>query len=116
MTDQPGFRGSHIFDEYADWHRAIEVMVGRAVKARQERVERVLLQALAGGKHGVLVVTSFSTGEEVAEISPQVPYGRIAYLPTWSGGLFDRALDLEPASADELRIITAYLARKLLQQ
>lgn len=114
MTDQPGL--SHIFDEHADWHRAIEEVVGRAMKARQEMIEQVMLEALAGGKHGVLVTIRSHTGEEVAEISPQVPYGRVAYLPTWSGGLFDRALDLEPASADELRIITAHLARKLLEE
>lgn len=96
-------------------HEQLAAAAANARRRERDAIEKVLLRALAGGRHGVLVTTRLVDGlsTEVAEISPQVPYGRIAYVPIWSNGLFDRALDLEPASADELRIITAYLARKL---
>lgn len=96
-------------------HQWVNEMVQRQAKARQDMIEGVLLEALATGSCGVLVVDDPRTGDVTAMVDMRVPYATVAYFPRGMddpSGLFS----VEPAPVETLHALLQHLARKLLER
>lgn len=116
-----------IFDRHPHdeaMRRVHSQLVEAAVDARRrerDAIEKVFLRALAGGRHGVAVVSGQPSvtpvGDDMlwsipstAVEHPDVPWGRIVYVQE---GTEIRAGAIEPLGEAETRLVIIYLARKL---
>lgn len=110
------FRGAQMPPMPEEVRQAIDEMVRRQVKARNDLIERALLQSLAQGTCGVLVCDDPHSGDVTAVVDERVPYATIVYVPAHSSLLFDGPLDAPQASPEQLRALLQHLARRLLDR
>lgn len=106
------FHGGKISPDVEAMRRAVKEMVDRQVKARNDMLEKVLLESLAGGTCGVLV-WSDANGEQ-AKVDHRVPYATIVYARSEMAGHALRGL--EPATTPQLHALLQHLAKKVLDR
>lgn len=114
-----GFRGGQIPPLSEGIHEAVNEMVRRQVKAREEVIEKVLLDSLATGQFGVLVIEDRHSGDVTASVDSRVPYATIVYMPppaSSASRLFPGFGELPKASELQMRALLQHLARKLLDR
>lgn len=109
-----GFRGGQIPSIPEDVRQAIDEAVRRRVQARDDMLERALLQSLATGTCGVLVCDDPFSGDVTASVDERVPYATMVYVPARSSLLFDGPLDAPEATPEQLKALLTHLARRLL--
>lgn len=100
--------------EAEEMQRAINEMVARQVRARNDLIERVLLHSLTG-TCGVLVTDDPNSGDVTAVVDERIPYATVAYVPALR--VFDE-LDpalLEPAPVENLHMLLRHLAKLLAE-
>lgn len=100
--------------EAEEMQRAINEMVARQVRARNDLIERVLLHSLTG-TCGVLVTDDPNSGDVTAVVDERIPYATVAYVPAQR--VFDE-IDpslLEPAPVENLHMLLRHLAKRLAE-
>ena len=113
MAPRSHFIGGQLPGDWEEIHASLQEMIARQAQTRNDAVERALLESLAHGTCGVLVVST-ADGERI-EMDDRVPYATIAYFPHGMAdphGLFP----VEPAPTRTLHLLLRHLARRLLER